>query len=295
MSPPSTVRALVLTPLLLVALAAPSAAAGAAREDGPAGEDAADEAAAREEGLAAETPALAPGVEIVVNIPAGELAVHEGSGLTRVYPVAVGTRLHPTPVGEFALTRAVWNPWWHPPATWWARNERPQPPGPANAMGRAKLSFKPLYFIHGTAETETLGQPASHGCVRMSNADVIDLARLVHRHATPNLDPALLDRLARDPRSTREIALERPVTLRIVYRRAELRGDEVLVHPDVYRRGGSRELAWEIVDALAERGRTVRAADLVPLLDGVDREGGTLSLSELLAAVPSTEAGEAAR
>lgn len=30
-------------------------------------------------------------------------------------------------------------------------------------------------YIHGTAEEERLGQPVSHGCIRMSNADVIDL------------------------------------------------------------------------------------------------------------------------
>jgi hypothetical protein len=32
-------------------------------------------------------------------------------------------------------------------------------------------------YIHGTNQEEHIGQPASHGCVRMTNMDVIDLFR----------------------------------------------------------------------------------------------------------------------
>lgn len=35
-------------------------------------------------------------------------------------------------------------------------------------------------YIHGTDEEGRLGKPASHGCVRMSNRDVIELFGLVH-------------------------------------------------------------------------------------------------------------------
>lgn len=34
-------------------------------------------------------------------------------------------------------------------------------------------------YIHGTDEEHLLGAPASHGCIRMKNADVIDLFKLV--------------------------------------------------------------------------------------------------------------------
>lgn len=34
-------------------------------------------------------------------------------------------------------------------------------------------------YIHGTPHREQLGRPASHGCIRMSNADVIELFDLV--------------------------------------------------------------------------------------------------------------------
>jgi hypothetical protein len=269
-------RSFVLAALLL-ALAAP-AATGA----GPAIADTPPEA----------PPAPAPGLELVVNAPAGELAVWEGGLLVRVYPVSVGTWRHPTPIGEFTLTQAVWNPSWTPPASDWARGEKAQPPGPRNAMGRVKLHFLPLYFIHGTVETGELGRPASHGCVRMANRDVVELARLVHRHATPDLAPATLDRLAANPRATRHIRLARPVTLRIVYDRVELRGDELVVHPHVYSRTDRRSLAEQAAEKLAARGTPIDPARLAHRLESLEADGGRLPLAGLVA---EAGAGVAAR
>ena len=39
-------------------------------------------------------------------------------------------------------------------------------------------------YIHGTPDSEPLGVPASHGCIRMHNRDVIDLADLLSNRAT---------------------------------------------------------------------------------------------------------------
>ena len=36
-------------------------------------------------------------------------------------------------------------------------------------------TFRRFIYIHGTPETEPMGVPLSHGCVRMRNHDVIDL------------------------------------------------------------------------------------------------------------------------
>lgn len=40
-------------------------------------------------------------------------------------------------------------------------------------------SFERYIYIHGTAEEGRIGRPASHGCVRMRNADVMELFELV--------------------------------------------------------------------------------------------------------------------
>lgn len=36
-------------------------------------------------------------------------------------------------------------------------------------------SFRRFIYIHGTPDTEPMGTPRSHGCIRMRNTDVIDL------------------------------------------------------------------------------------------------------------------------
>ena len=38
-------------------------------------------------------------------------------------------------------------------------------------------------YIHGTAEEGLIGRPASDGCIRMYNTDVIDLFDLVNEKA----------------------------------------------------------------------------------------------------------------
>jgi len=44
-----------------------------------------------------------------------------------------------------------------------------------NKQGKKVDSYQRYIYIHGTPEEGLLGQPASHGCVRMKNSDVIEL------------------------------------------------------------------------------------------------------------------------
>ena len=43
-----------------------------------------------------------------------------------------------------------------------------------NRLGNVD-SMQRYIYIHGTPDTEPMGQPCSHGCVRMRNQDVISL------------------------------------------------------------------------------------------------------------------------
>lgn len=46
---------------------------------------------------------------------------------------------------------------------------------PGKNRGGDVDSFQRYIYIHGTHEEGLIGQPASHGCIRMKNADVIEL------------------------------------------------------------------------------------------------------------------------
>lgn len=81
--------------------------------------------------------------------------------------------------GTHRVTRKAEWPSWTPPAE--MRRRQPGLPtrmegGPNNPLGaRALYLGSTLYRIHGTTEPWSIGQNVSSGCIRMTNADVIDL------------------------------------------------------------------------------------------------------------------------
>lgn len=50
---------------------------------------------------------------------------------------------------------------------------------PGKNKGKGVDSFQRYIYIHGTAEEGRIGRPASKGCIRMRNADVIELYDLL--------------------------------------------------------------------------------------------------------------------
>lgn len=88
--------------------------------------------------------------------------------------------------GTHQITRKAEWPGWTPPAEMLKR--RPELPrhmegGPNNPLGaRALYLGSTLYRIHGTTEPWSIGQNVSSGCIRMTNADVIDLYERVKLH-----------------------------------------------------------------------------------------------------------------
>jgi lipoprotein-anchoring transpeptidase ErfK/SrfK len=122
-------------------------------------------------------------MRLVANIPAFRLEVFVGDSLARTISIAPGMPNFRTPRGPYAITSVEWNPWWSPPKSAWAAREKPTRPGGTNPMGRVKLNVRPLYLLHGTPAERSTGSAASHGCIRLKNADALalaDLARISH-------------------------------------------------------------------------------------------------------------------
>ncbi|HEX6939985.1 MAG TPA: L,D-transpeptidase [Longimicrobiales bacterium] len=125
--------------------------------------------------------AAGPGMRLRVDLSERRLYVIEEGETVKSYPIAVGLPSHPTPTGSFRTGRIVWNPGWNPPNSPWARGERPRAPGdPKNPMRGVKIYFRePSYFIHGTNDPGSIGEAASHGCIRMTEGDAKNLARRI--------------------------------------------------------------------------------------------------------------------
>ncbi len=229
--------------------------------------------------LASATSAAAQ-LRIDLNIPANRLRLLDGDSVIRTWRVSVGVPGHDTPDGEFTIGRAEWNPSWRPPeGREWARDARFTPPGPNNPMGRVKLFFAPLYYIHGTSDTASIGQPASHGCVRMRNRDVIELARLLHQHAEPTVAPGEIDGILRRSGTTRWSTFRAPVPLTIRYEPIVIEGEELKIHPDVYDR--SRIHTEAVIQALLGAGYDAASIDrqqIRALLRRAEQAEGTLTV-----------------
>jgi lipoprotein-anchoring transpeptidase ErfK/SrfK len=132
---------------------------------------------------ALRTPVVAPGDALTMSasLSTRKLTVMRGGEVIKEYDVAVGKPQYPTPRGTFSVQKIVWNPKWVPPDSKWAAGKKPAAPGsPRNPMKLVKIFFQePDYYIHGTDDTDSLGDAASHGCLRMDPNDAGELALLL--------------------------------------------------------------------------------------------------------------------
>jgi lipoprotein-anchoring transpeptidase ErfK/SrfK len=98
--------------------------------------------------------------------------------IAKRYGVAVGMPEYPTPTGLFAIQTKQVNPTWTAPNSPWAGEMA----GQQVAGGAADNPLKARWMgvsgsvgIHGTGQPWSIGTRASHGCIRMTESDVIDL------------------------------------------------------------------------------------------------------------------------
>lgn len=132
------------------------------------------------------------------------LVVRIGATDVRRYDIAVGKKSSPTPMGRFVVRHIVWNPAWVPPDKGWARGKQPAAPGdPKNPMRAVKIFFQePDYYIHGTNDEASIGYAASHGCIRMTEADAVALAKYLMEHAGAHRDDAWYTNVQNSSKST---------------------------------------------------------------------------------------------
>jgi len=97
------------------------------------------------------------------------------------YPSTLGSDYNPSPTGDYKIDSITEDPWWNYQPALLDGGGGPNamiPPGPNNAVGVIWMDLsKPHYGIHGTSAPETIGYVTSHGCVRLTNWDALELGR----------------------------------------------------------------------------------------------------------------------
>jgi lipoprotein-anchoring transpeptidase ErfK/SrfK len=138
-------------------------------------------------------------LQIHVSVRKQELKLRRGRKIIRRYPVStsrfgLGTEegSHKTPLGQFRVSDKIGEGM--PAGTIFVgrvplKQDDPLPPTQDLVLSRilwldgleghnANTRDRFIY-IHGTKREDKIGQPDSHGCIRMRNADVIELYNLV--------------------------------------------------------------------------------------------------------------------
>jgi lipoprotein-anchoring transpeptidase ErfK/SrfK len=112
------------------------------------------------------------GPVIVIRRGSNRLYLYKGMRFQRVFGVATGQSIYPTPLGRWSVVVKWRNPWWYPPNSDWAKGEKPVPPGPGNPLGTRWMGLSASGVgIHGTPDDASIGYSASHGCIRMHISD----------------------------------------------------------------------------------------------------------------------------
>ena len=118
----------------------------------------------------------------------------DGRVLAR-YPASVGSEHDPLPVGRWKINGVGHDPVFHynPDLFWDAEatdHKTTLPPGPNSPVGVVWIDLsKPHYGLHGTAEPGTIGKAQTHGCIRLTNWDALELSRSVAPGTPAVLEP----------------------------------------------------------------------------------------------------------
>lgn len=110
--------------------------------------------------------------------------------LVAAYPATIGSAATPSPTGTHSVERIAVNPeyTYNPKINFQQGNNKKIlriPPGPNGPVGSVWIALsKKTYGIHGTPNPETIGKTNSHGCIRLTNWDALELAKLVQTGAT---------------------------------------------------------------------------------------------------------------
>jgi lipoprotein-anchoring transpeptidase ErfK/SrfK len=113
-------------------------------------------------------------------------AIDDAGGVVGLFHCSIAKDRADLPEGACQVKTIVMDPsYLFDPASWpeveYVERRLVIPPGPGNPVGICWIGLSVRgYGIHGTPEPELIGKTGSHGCIRLTNWDVLRLAGMVH-------------------------------------------------------------------------------------------------------------------
>lgn len=195
-----------------------------------------------------EKTALQPNqkeIKITVNVPAFQLTLWQNGKEVKTYQIAVGRKKFPLPVGERKATQIIFNPDWIPPDSSWVADmknveagEHIEADDPRNPLGKIKIPLGNGILIHQIEHPSDIGRAVSHGCIRMSEDDLFDLASKII--AACGL-PVTKDQIAhaRESKDRFAVKLDSPLEVDINYDTQVIEAGVLHLYPDLYDRNAN--------------------------------------------------------
>ncbi len=129
---------------------------------------------------------LPKAAKVVVDKSDGTVSLVDASGATYAqFPATMGSSHDPLPLGDWKINGVARDPTFHyNPDLFWdadaSDSKATIPAGPNNPVGKVWIDLsKPHYGIHGTPVPATIGKTTSHGCIRLTNWDALEVASAV--------------------------------------------------------------------------------------------------------------------
>jgi lipoprotein-anchoring transpeptidase ErfK/SrfK len=141
-------------------------------------------------------------------------AYDEAGELVAAYPATIGSRATPSPTGTHTVQRIALDPeYTYNPKINFQQGDNDRvlriPPGPNGPVGSVWIALsKPTYGIHGTPEPSAIGKTESNGCIRLTNWDARELAKLVEPGVTVEFVEALDEMVVSETEETVEQVIQ---------------------------------------------------------------------------------------
>lgn len=182
-----------------------------------------------------------PNVRITINVPSFQMTLWQNGREVRTYPLGIGMLEFPVKIGILQASSLEWNPVWIPPSSDWIDKSSTVKPGevvlptdPRNPLGKLKIPLGYGYLIHQAKGPGDLGSLVSHGCFRVLQSDLYDLAEKIVAARSLEVLPSEIE-AAKRSKKTLIAALEPNVVVEITYDTIVVENGRLNIYPDVYK------------------------------------------------------------
>ena len=181
-------------------------------------------------------------LKITVNVPAFQMTLWQNGKEVKTYPIGVGLKDYPIFIGSRRASEVIWNPSWIPPKSDWVAESKKVkageiilPTDPRNPLGKLKIPLGDGYLIHQAKGVGDLGGLVSHGCVRVLQTDLYDLAEKIVAARELDVTPKQIIR-AKKTKKTLAVELNPRIPVEITYDTIVVEAGKLHIYPDVYDR-----------------------------------------------------------